>query len=149
MSAGATTLARRAPTLAPYVSSPVARASMACPPDAKREGRFHEAVLRSLAPALAEIPVTSYRFERPAPSVPERRRSDDAIRGYRELLRESPLRPWFRGALREAAGAGDTASIPLLSRGRLVNGIALHSLWTRRYRERLRSASPRGLLRRA
>jgi hypothetical protein len=146
MSAGVTSLSRVLPTSAPFVTDDVARAAMRCPPEDKVGGAFHHALIGRLAPALAAIPNNSFG---PAPAieqVPDRRRAEAALEGFRELLSESPFRRWFRGPLRDAVDSGPVQALTSLGQSRVVNGYALHALWLRRYGDRLRSASPRALL---
>ena len=146
MSAGVAALSGALPTSVPFATDAVARAAMRCPPQEKVGGAFHQALIARLAPALAAIPNNSFG---PAPAsepVPDRRREEAALDGFRELLSESPFRRWFRGPLRDAVDSGPAYALASLGQARVVNGYALHALWLRRYGDRLRSTSPRALL---
>jgi hypothetical protein len=145
MAAGLATLGEVAPTVAPFTADTVARAALSCPPPARLGRRLQRETLARLAPALAEIPVTVDDPTAARP-VPQRRLSESTLAGFQDLLRESPFRPWFRKALDHAVDAPTPAALGELRPSRVVNGLALHALWVRRYGDRLRAASPRRLL---
>ena len=141
-------------TVTPFVTDGVARAALAADPRAKLEGRFYRRLLALAAPAaVAELPATSAGDRPSARPVPQRRRSPEALRGYLALMRESPLRPYFAGALERAVSEEDMSRFmvagPARRRGSSVarvNRLALLTLWSRRYADRLGELDPSPLL---
>jgi asparagine synthetase B (glutamine-hydrolysing) len=140
-------LAPRMPVLAPFTDDTVARAALACPPEAKEGGGFHGLVIERLAPALAGLPVTTFGFETSPRSAPILRESEEALRVLLDLVSRSPLRDWYRGPLLQAVDAQDPLAMhDRAPESRLFNGLATMTLWFERYGDRLGRANPRNLL---
>jgi asparagine synthetase B (glutamine-hydrolysing) len=145
MSAGVATLSEQIPTVAPFTADAVARAAISCPPAAKLGRGLQSEAIAQLAPALTGTPLTSPEPRGPR-TLPRRRLSDATLAGFQDLLRESEFRPWFRPELNEALDAPSPKALGEMRPARVINGLALHALWMRRYGDRLVATSPRKLL---
>jgi Asparagine synthase len=130
-----------ASVLTPFGDDRVARAALAVEPEAKLDGALYRRVLELVDPRIGALPSSNDAGGR-RPGAAKRPPSRRTLEGYRERLRETPLREEIDPRLLEP-GAGALEHELGSTRGaHLVRALALLSIWRRRYSGRLREIDP-------
>lgn len=132
-------LAASAPVYIPFIQPVVARAALSVPSRHKVGGRFYRALLDRLGTELAQIS-SPHDTEPKQVRVPPVR-SPAALAEAARLLRHPALGPLMGDTLRDKLAAGKLRDLIVAREGRrIVQGLALLSLWIERYDTQLADA---------
>ena len=131
-----------ATVLTPFSNDRVARAALEVEPRAKLGGALYRRIFELVDPRIGALPSTNDAASRGRGKA-KRAPSRVTLDGYRQRLRESPLRSEINpGLLRPGSGELERA-LGSTKAAHLVRALSLLSVWRRRYSARLRAIDPK------
>lgn len=128
-------LVRQAARIAtPFVSNSVVQAGLSLPPEDHAKDRLYPLLMEQIHPELASLPTAQAQVPWPRPH-PRRITSIEAIRHLRSLILTDPLHALLAPELQEGGPSYWRRTLSTTGGQHLLRGLAMLSLWWRRYQE--------------